>query len=157
MPRRIQAQPTRYKGIQFQSKLEARMAVFWDVLQFDWYYEPATFQLSTGKYTPDFYLVDPELWVEVKPFYSKAAVAHLEELVERYNFETFLQCGLVVPNRARDRIQDGSVRVNQRQGVWRGCWWAMLDIDTQAPYFPCPLSMEIPHEDDFSQMTPVAG
>lgn len=47
--------PTRYKGYNFRSRLEARWAVFFDSLGMEWEYEPEGFQLSDGsRYLPDF-------------------------------------------------------------------------------------------------------
>ena len=37
---RIIALPTKYAGIQFRSRLEARWAVFFDALKIKWEYEP---------------------------------------------------------------------------------------------------------------------
>ena len=62
------SQPTRYKGHWFKSKLEARWAVFFDVVGIKWKYEPRCFRLRSGLYyIPDFYLPDQNIWWEVKP------------------------------------------------------------------------------------------
>lgn len=45
-----------YRGVRFRSKLEAHWAHFFDTFGIDWLYEPETFQLQGGRYTPDFYL-----------------------------------------------------------------------------------------------------
>lgn len=77
MARDIEARQTRYNGVTFRSKLEAQWAVFWDELGVKWEYEPQTFLLSDGKqYTPDFWIVDLGLWVEIKP---NAKIAREEE------------------------------------------------------------------------------
>lgn len=47
---------TRYDGVLFRSRTEARWAVFFNVLKIKWYYEYEGFGLKTGKYLPDFYL-----------------------------------------------------------------------------------------------------
>lgn len=68
MARDIEARRTRYNGVTFRSKLEAQWAVFWDELGVKWEYEPQTFKFPDGKqYTPDFWIVDLALWVEIKP------------------------------------------------------------------------------------------
>lgn len=68
MARDIEARQTRYNGVTFRSKLEAQWAVFWDELGVKWEYEPETFKFRDGKqYTPDFWIVDLALWVEIKP------------------------------------------------------------------------------------------
>jgi hypothetical protein len=60
-----------YKGIVFQSKLEARWAVVFDALNIRWIYEPETLHCKWGDedlyYRPDFYLPDISTYVEVKP------------------------------------------------------------------------------------------
>ena len=62
----IAALETKYRGIRFRSRLEARWAVFFDVLGLSWEYEPEGFSTSQGNYRPDF-LVDEIGWIEVKP------------------------------------------------------------------------------------------
>lgn len=60
---------TRYAGCHFRSRLEARWAVFFDVLGIEWQYEPEGFELPSGWYLPDF-LVGREgalrAWIEIK-------------------------------------------------------------------------------------------
>ena len=63
----IRAIGTRYAGCFFRSRLEARWAVFFDVLDIDWEYEPDGFRLPSGAYLPDFRLPTMQCWVEVKP------------------------------------------------------------------------------------------
>lgn len=80
----VGVKPTKYAGITFRSRLEARWALFFDALDIGWEYEPETFVLPGGQYTPDFRLdvvaglhhprlwegrdgVDHRLFVEVKP------------------------------------------------------------------------------------------
>lgn len=64
--------PTTYASVRFRSRLEARWAAFFDLLEWDWDYEP----LDLCGYIPDF-IVDAKKWqfpdpflVEVKPFLS---------------------------------------------------------------------------------------
>jgi hypothetical protein len=59
---------TEYNGILFRSRLEARWAIFFDAFNLDWVYEPECFILSNNqKYTPDFYLPNLKLYIEIKP------------------------------------------------------------------------------------------
>jgi hypothetical protein len=59
--------PTRYKGILFRSRLEARWAVFFDAIGCPWEYEPEWFLMPSGvPYLPDFRL-NGQVWAEVKP------------------------------------------------------------------------------------------
>ena len=53
----IKAIPTRYHGIKFRSRLEAKWAVFFDACGVDWSYEPEGYSLLDGEcYLPDFLL-----------------------------------------------------------------------------------------------------
>jgi hypothetical protein len=65
----IPAIPTRYAGVLFRSRTEARWARFWDALDIRWDYEPQGFVTAAGDpYLPDF-AVFPALgllWAEIK-------------------------------------------------------------------------------------------
>lgn len=59
---------TVYQGYKFRSRLEARWAVFFDVLGIRYEYEKEGFDLGAdGWYLPDFWLPDFNRWVEIKP------------------------------------------------------------------------------------------
>ncbi|MBG0739031.1 hypothetical protein IV500_06400 [Paeniglutamicibacter antarcticus] len=67
-----------YSGRIFRSRLEARWAVFMDLLDVNWDYEPSFYQVGEELfYLPDFYLPDHQLWLEVKgaPFMDTASMA----------------------------------------------------------------------------------
>jgi hypothetical protein len=53
----MQARKTEYKGIVFDSKAEARFALFLDEQNKNWWYQPKTLTLPDG-YTPDFMLLE---------------------------------------------------------------------------------------------------
>jgi len=66
--------PTWYNNYYFRSKLEAKWAVFFDLMKIKWEYEPEPFTCDDGsQYTPDFHLPDVYLrdekgiYVEIKP------------------------------------------------------------------------------------------
>jgi hypothetical protein len=64
----IRPLPTTYRGYRFRSRLEARWAVFFDVLGLQFDYESEGFRLSDGTwYLPDFWLPQAKTWAEVKP------------------------------------------------------------------------------------------
>jgi hypothetical protein len=64
----IRAIETHYRGYRFRSRLEARWAVFFDALGFDWDYEPQGYVLLDGSYyLPDFYVRTIDRWIEIKP------------------------------------------------------------------------------------------
>lgn len=61
---------TKYDGVQFRSKLEARWSVIFDLMGVEWQYEHQLFQVQIGKkmikYLPDFYLPELDCWIEIK-------------------------------------------------------------------------------------------
>jgi hypothetical protein len=57
--------PTKYKGVQFRSRLEARWAAMFDMLGWEWEYEP----FDAAGYIPDFKINNfSQMIVEVKPY-----------------------------------------------------------------------------------------
>lgn len=72
MKPQLKAIPTGYNGYLFRSRLEAKWAVFFDLMKFDWTYETESHvQLPDGTwYLPDFHVTTPsgkDMWFEVKP------------------------------------------------------------------------------------------
>lgn len=65
---------TSYAGCDFRSRLEARWAIFFDVLGVAWDYEPQGFETGPHRWLPDFRLTDTGTWVEVK--------GHIDDLVK---------------------------------------------------------------------------
>jgi hypothetical protein len=64
----MKAIETVYRGYRFRSRLEARWAVFFDVLDIEWEYEKEGFDLGGGElYLPDFYLPNFDCYIEIKP------------------------------------------------------------------------------------------
>ena len=69
---KIKAIPTKYAGHTFKSRLEARVAVFFDQLRLSWEYEPEGYDLPiNGWYLPDFLLkkddkLKYDIWIECK-------------------------------------------------------------------------------------------
>jgi hypothetical protein len=60
--------PTTYEGIEYRSKTEAAWAAYLTYLGVNFEYEPEAFDLgSSGYYLPDFYLVDIDCFLEIKP------------------------------------------------------------------------------------------
>src|SRR5687768_655961 len=57
---RIEAISTKYNGVQFRSKLEARVAAMWDRQGLLWAYEPKALLRPGISYQPDFYLICPK-------------------------------------------------------------------------------------------------
>lgn len=64
----ITAKSTFYRDIRMRSRLEARWAIFLDVLHIQWVYEKEYFEVANELfYLPDFWLPDLYSWAEVKP------------------------------------------------------------------------------------------
>ena len=91
--------PTRYAGINFRSRLEARWAVFLDFhfLVLDWLYEPRHLTLPNGwEYTPDFlfYLGDWKLFLEIKPEQpTEAYVGFVSEFLPQLSHPIYIAWG----------------------------------------------------------------
>ena len=62
----IKAIETKYAGCRFRSRLEARWAVFFNMMGIPWEYEPQGFVVGGRPYLPDFFLPECGTWVEVK-------------------------------------------------------------------------------------------
>lgn len=60
--------PAVYEGVRHRSRLEARWAKFFDLLDEPAIFEHEGFDLPSGPYLPDFYLPRLKLWVEIKPY-----------------------------------------------------------------------------------------
>lgn len=86
----IAAIETSYKGYRFRSRLEARWAVFFDVMKIKWVYEPEGFKkdcdyCGTINYLPDFYLSEINVWVEVKGLFSTDNAKKLAHFLDWYS------------------------------------------------------------------------
>jgi hypothetical protein len=62
----VQVLPTKYHGILYRSRCEARWAVAFDKVGWNHRYEPESYRLPCGPYLPDFYLPDVDIFFEVK-------------------------------------------------------------------------------------------
>lgn len=99
----MQALPTRYHGLLYRSRCEARWAVVFDRLGWTHHYEPEAYQLSIGPYLPDFYLPDIDIYFEVKaaqPSYDECKKA--EALCVASETPVVISTG--PPNPRRDEI-----------------------------------------------------
>jgi hypothetical protein len=87
---------THYDGNIFRSRHEARFAYLLNQLSVRYEYEGTTFDMKTGanqRYTPDFYLPELHVWVELKPAYPHwEEMARCAELCTR-GFPTVLMYG----------------------------------------------------------------
>jgi len=62
----IKAIPTKYNGIHFKSKMEAKWAEWLDEKNIIWSYEPEGYNINGTWYLPDFYLPEIDTIIEVK-------------------------------------------------------------------------------------------
>ena len=84
----IKAIPTKYNGITFRSRTEARWAAFFDQLEIKYVYEPEGIEFFDGtKYLPDFYLEDMDAYFECKSAPGKLTEEELHkiDLMKRWN------------------------------------------------------------------------
>lgn len=100
----IKAIPTKYNGIEFRSRLEARWAVFFDQLNIKWFYEYEGYETPYGNYLPDFWLPNVKLrfgeeektqgiLFEVKPRSHNERHDKLEYIANALNVGGILACG----------------------------------------------------------------
>lgn len=60
----------KYNNIHFRSSWEANFAKWCDLSGIKWKYEAKTFDLGQTTYTPDFYLPEFDLWIEIKGWWK---------------------------------------------------------------------------------------
>ena len=133
----IKAIDTDYKGYKFRSRLEARWAVFFDVLGIEWEYEKEGYELGAGeRYLPDFALSGIGLrdcgnkdgvWAEVKPR-DQTSCGKLERLVEMSKKDGILLSGQPGDQWQYGGMGDGHYQYKYRAGSdvwWDNCMYFM--------------------------------
>lgn len=74
-----------YKGYHLRSSYELKYAEYLDSNNILWSYEPKAFELGDGRtYTPDFYLIKENVWIEVKGYWRDDAKEKFELFKEKY-------------------------------------------------------------------------
>lgn len=103
---------TTYNGYRFRSRLEARWAVFFDMLGWKYLYEPEGFDLNGVWYLPDFYLPEEDTWFEVK--LSKKLTEAEREKITRF-IETGSHYMLLIGDPSEDMtvIVDGGDHIHE--------------------------------------------
>lgn len=66
MDKTIKPIETKYKGFRFRSRLEARWAIFFDMIGLKYEYEVEGFEMNGIRYLPDFYIPCLDRWFEIK-------------------------------------------------------------------------------------------
>jgi hypothetical protein len=114
---------TLYKGYRFRSRLEARWAVFFDVLGIKWEYEKEGYDLGeVGWYLPDFWLpqlydrvLNAGMWVEVKALEpTPEETVKVEELTAGTRHSSIIVWGM--PN-------IGGMSTNGEHDGWHQLTW----------------------------------
>ena len=65
---RIEPIITHYNGCKYRSRIEARWAVFYDLLGISFEYEKEGYNIDGKWYLPDFYLPQQDCWIEIKGY-----------------------------------------------------------------------------------------
>jgi len=73
-----------YRNIWMRSTWEIAIAKWYDKNSIEWQYEPKAFDLGHTTYTPDFYLPEFNLYVEVKGYWRNDAKDKFIEFKQRY-------------------------------------------------------------------------
>ena len=66
MSKNIKPIETQYNGFRFRSRLEARWAIFFDVIGLKYEYEMEGYDMEGTRYLPDFYIPSLDRWFEIK-------------------------------------------------------------------------------------------
>jgi len=102
---------TNYNGYRFRSRLEARWAIYFDIIKAKWEYEIEGFNLDKyGYYLPDFYFPEENLWAEVKPTQlNDIELQKVKELSLESEMDVLLLVG--VPEvKSYDAVSNGEIR-----------------------------------------------
>ena len=97
--------PVTYKGTQFRSKMERRIARLLDNLAIDWEYEPMT----ENGFTPDFKIGD-DMWIEVKYLLRGEGLHSDADKIERFAKNHHIIIGGALPERQYCNDWDSLVR-----------------------------------------------
>lgn len=84
-----------YKGINYRSKTEGQWAVFLDTLNIPFSPEPGGYKLPSGPYSPDFWLPEQGVFVEIKPTKpTQEEEDKAQELASTTGYRVFIFYGL---------------------------------------------------------------
>lgn len=152
----IKAIETKYHGIAFRSRKEARWAVFFDEAGIPWEYEPEAYKLPTGgAYLPDFWLPEQNAFWEVKGTEDDESVAKWwafaallydpNDAAPLDGREAFLSFGPVGPaercSGCEEDKTDSAVTWGDRHYRWcecGGCGAMGIEFDGRSARIPCP-------------------
>ena len=75
----------KYKNIWMRSSWEIKFAMWMDLSNIKWKYEPRFFELKKSTYTPDFYLPEFDCYIEIKGYWRKDAKQKFVQFKKIYN------------------------------------------------------------------------
>jgi len=88
----------KYKNIWMRSSWEKLYAEYLDKQKIEWLYESKTFDLENSTYTPDFYLIQENKYIEIKGYftdYAKNKIKVFQNLYPHINFNILMKEDLV--------------------------------------------------------------
>jgi hypothetical protein len=135
--------PTLYNGYHFRSRLEAKWAVFMDVLDVGWRYEPEGYVVGGEPYLPDFYL--PGLgaglgaFLEIKPtapVSMSRADRVAQHLADNSGKMVYVQIGPLV---AVERYGTADTILAEPTDAWARAYFPETGADEPYLWCECPL------------------
>jgi hypothetical protein len=110
----ISAKETKYKDIMFRSRLEAKWACFFDLVGWDWIYEP----FDLDGWTPDFLIKGTQdILVEVKPI-TEFHYATCKKIDKAYPMGRVMLLGCRPMVSSYYTKKDGSILINKDGFCW---------------------------------------
>jgi hypothetical protein len=109
---------TKFHGITYKSRQEARWAVFFESLGIPYEYEAEGFELSVGRYLPDFYLPNQDYIIEIKggrP--SEQALEKAALVSEETQKEVFLFSDIPNPSASEGILESPAYRWNEKERI----------------------------------------
>jgi hypothetical protein len=108
----IQSIKTRYQNVMFRSKTEAKWAMLFDLVGWEWKYEAEGFSIDQDsgprEYAPDFYFPKLDMYLEVKSKdLSSIDMVKIEMLSRETGSRCVLACGEPGPTRIGLRFDHG--------------------------------------------------
>lgn len=73
-----------YNNVLFRSNWEVKTVQYFDQNNIEWQYESKVFELGNTTYTPDFYLINENKWIEVKGYWYDDAKEKFELFKQLY-------------------------------------------------------------------------
>jgi hypothetical protein len=120
----MKAIETKYRGINFRSRKEARWAVFMDEMKIKWVYEPEAYDLDGLLYLPDFWLPELGFFYEIKP----EKPTHEESLkamrlVQLTKKQVFIEFNYPSPPQHGRADSESAYRYSLHGGEDHASWW----------------------------------